>query len=96
VRMISVGQPPRAVPLTGSLCLAVATRIDGSIPQRLARPPTSEADDIRIANPSGLTVVAAKVTRNGSGWTADHAVVYRTARRLFEGTVYYRAPRQAG
>ncbi|MBV8167643.1 MAG: PrpF family protein, partial [Alphaproteobacteria bacterium] len=93
VRMISVGQPHRAVPLTGSLCLAVATRIDGSIPHRLARPPKSDADDIRIANPSGLTVVAAKVTRNGGGWTADHAVVYRTARRLFEGMVYYRAPR---
>jgi 2-methylaconitate isomerase len=89
VRMISVGQPHRAVPLTGAMCLAVATRIEGSIPHRLVRPPKTPADDIRIAQPSGLTVVAATVRRNG-GWVADNAVVYRTARRLMEGTVYYR------
>ena len=93
VRMISVGQPHRAVPLTGAMCLAVATRIEGSIPHRLARPPKSAADDIRIAQPSGLTVVAATVRRNGgpTTWIADNAVVYRTARRLMEGVVYYRA-----
>jgi 2-methylaconitate isomerase len=95
VRMISVGQPHRAVPLTGAMCLAVATRIEGSIPHRLARPPRSAADDIRIAQPSGLTVVAATVRRDG-GWIADGAVVYRTARRLMEGMVYYRAPATKG
>ncbi|HRD77439.1 MAG TPA: PrpF domain-containing protein, partial [Hyphomicrobiaceae bacterium] len=36
-RMISVGQPHRAIPLTGALCLAVATRTPGTIPNRLAR-----------------------------------------------------------
>jgi 2-methylaconitate cis-trans-isomerase PrpF len=93
VRMISVGQPHRAVPLTGAMCLAVATRVEGSIPHRLARPPKTAADDIRIAQPSGLTVVAATVRRNGGPtlWIADNAVVYRTARRLMEGVVYYRA-----
>jgi hypothetical protein len=90
VRMISVGQPHRAVPLTGAMCLAVASRIEGSIPHRLARTPRTPADDIRIAQPSGLTVVAATVRRNGV-WIADGAVVYRTARRLMEGMVYYRA-----
>jgi hypothetical protein len=90
VRMISVGQPHRAVPLTGAMCLAVASRIEGSIPHRLARTPRTPADDIRIAQPSGLTVVAATVRRNGV-WIADGAVVYRTARRLMEGIVYYRA-----
>ena len=91
-RMISVGQPHRAMPLTGAMCLAVATRIEGSIPHRLARPPRMPTDDIRIAQPSGLTVVAATVRRNGV-WIADNAVVYRTARRLMDGMVYYRAPR---
>jgi 2-methylaconitate cis-trans-isomerase PrpF len=89
-RMISVGQPHRAMPLTGAMCLAVATRIEGSIPHRLARVPRTPQDDIRIAQPSGLTVVAATVRRNGV-WIADNAVVYRTARRLMEGMVYYRA-----
>jgi 2-methylaconitate cis-trans-isomerase PrpF len=35
IRMISIGQPHRAVPITGAACLAVATRIRGSIPHRL-------------------------------------------------------------
>ena len=37
VRMISVGQAHRAVPLTGALCLAVATRLAGTIPATLAK-----------------------------------------------------------
>ena len=35
VRMISVGQPHRAVPITGAVCLAVAARVPGSIPAQL-------------------------------------------------------------
>ncbi len=92
VRMLSMGQPHRAVPLTGSLCLAVAARIEGSVVNRAARAPAASGDDIRIAQPSGLTVVAAEV-RDEGGWVADSAVVYRTARRLMEGAVLVPASR---
>src|ERR1700687_4078344 len=37
VRMISIGQPHRAVPLTGAMCLAVAARIGGTVVGRIAR-----------------------------------------------------------
>ncbi|MBF6559447.1 MAG: PrpF family protein [Candidatus Binataceae bacterium] len=96
VRMISIGQPHRAVPLTGAMCLAVASRIDGSVVNRLARRPTPPADAVRIAQPSGLTVVGAAVRPIDGGWHADHATVYRTARRLMEGTVFVRAAAFAG
>ena len=92
VRMLSMGQPHRAVPLTGPLCLAVAARIEGSVVNRAARPTAAPGDDIRIAQPSGLTVVAAEV-RDEGGWVADSAVVYRTARRLMEGAVLVPASR---
>src|SRR3546814_7701300 len=36
VRMISVGQPHRAIPLTAAICAAVAARLPGSVPQTLA------------------------------------------------------------
>ncbi|MEZ5854414.1 MAG: PrpF domain-containing protein [Hyphomicrobiaceae bacterium] len=93
VRVISNGQPHRATPLTGALCLSVATRIAGSIPNEMARSLSPDASKIRIGHPSGLIEVDAKVTSgaNGSAPNAEYAAVYRTARRLFEGRVLYRA-----
>ena len=96
-RVISNGQAHRATPLTGALCLAVAARIPGSIPAEMARRPGGEANLIRIAHPSGLTLVDAKVA-TGQGRIeplAEYAAVYRTARRLFEGRVLYRTPSEA-
>jgi 2-methylaconitate isomerase len=91
VRMISIGQPHRAVPLTGAMCLAVASRLPGSVAHRVARTPGSSETPVRIAQPSGLTVVGATVRRSADGWIADQATVYRTARRLMEGVVFVRA-----
>ncbi|WP_445502555.1 2-methylaconitate cis-trans isomerase PrpF family protein [Microvirga sp. G4-2] len=92
VRMISIGQPHRAVPITGALCLAVAARIPGSVPNVLAH---ATDEPIRIAHPSGVTVVDAKVSGTGSAENlhAEYGAVYRTARRLFEGAVLYRKGR---
>jgi len=94
VRMMSNGQAHRATPLTGALCLAVATRIAGSIPNALGRPPSGPSA-IRIAHASGRIVVDAKVDGAADGRQphAAYAAVYRTARRLFDGRVHYRANR---
>ena len=86
VRMISNGQPHRALPLTGSLCTAVAAGIEGTIVHEHARP--AGAGTLRIAMPSGVLTVGALVERDGEGWRAVRGSFYRTARRLFEGTVY--------
>ena len=94
VRMMSNGQAHRATPLTGALCLAVATRIPGSIPNEMARRLAPDASQIRIAHASGVIVVDAKISEPRLGQPhAEHAAVYRTARRLFEGRVHYRAGR---
>lgn len=90
VRMISVGQPHRAVPITGAICLAVAARVPGSIAQDLCASP---AGPIRIGHASGTTTVDAEVAIEGDG--QPHALsgtVFRTARRLMEGQVVYRMP----
>jgi len=91
IRMISLEQPHRAVPLTGAMCLAVAARIEGSLVHRIARRPAAMDEPVRIAQPSGLTVVGASVGREGDSWHAEQATVYRTARRLMDGAVYVRA-----
>ena len=86
VRMISVGRPHRAVPLTAALCLAIATRIEGSLAAEAAG--SAPEGDIRIAHPSGLALVAAEVAGKGAQAHAERATIYRTARRLMDGFVY--------
>src|SRR5215831_5311760 len=91
VRMMSNGQAHRATPLTGALCLAVTTRIPGSIPNEMARRLAPGASQIRIGHASGVIVVDAQIDQPKNGHPhAQFAAVYRTARRLFEGRVHYR------
>jgi 2-methylaconitate cis-trans-isomerase PrpF len=86
IRMLSMERPHRAVPMTGAMCLAVACRVEGSIPHDLAtrgiRP-----EEIRVAHPSGTLAVGAEVRQDNAGWRADSAVVFRTQRRLMQGAV---------
>ena len=90
IRMISVGQPHRAVPITGAICLAVAARVPGTLAHRFC---TGGTGSIRIGHPSGTILVDAGVTLDEDGSAcADYGAVFRSARRLFEGKVLYRAP----
>ena len=86
LRMISNGQPHRALPLTASLCAAVAARIEGSSVWQAAR--RDAGDALRLAMPSGVLTVGAEVRHGEAGWQAVRGSFYRTARRLFEGYVY--------
>jgi 2-methylaconitate cis-trans-isomerase PrpF len=90
-RMLSNGQPHRALPLTVSLCTAVAARLEGSVVHQAARVVTDRAAPIRIAMPSGILTVAADVVNKNGQWHAEQGAFYRTQRRLFEGYVYVRA-----
>jgi 2-methylaconitate cis-trans-isomerase PrpF len=92
-RIISNGQPHRALPLTGSLCMAVASRLEGSVVHAVTRRSSDAEAPIRIAMPSGVLTVAATVRRDGEAWTAEQGAFYRTQRRLFDGYVYVRASR---
>jgi 2-methylaconitate cis-trans-isomerase PrpF len=82
VRMLSNGNAHQAIPITSALCVAVACRTPGTLPWVLCQTP---AGALRIGHPSGVVVVEAKpdaVTQR-----IQHASVYRTARRLFQGEV---------
>jgi 2-methylaconitate cis-trans-isomerase PrpF len=86
IRMLSMERPHRAVPITGAMGLAVACRIEGSIPHALATK-GERPEEIRVAHPSGTLTVGAEVRRDGPCWQADSAVVFRTARLLMQGQV---------
>lgn len=88
VRIISNGQPHRALPLTASLCTAVAARIANTVVHEAAAPiPPGNA--IRLGMPSGILTVGADVQQSGDTWAARSGSFYRTARRLFDGRVYF-------
>ena len=89
-RMISAGQPHRATPLTGAMCLAVAGRLPGSIVAEALSERSEPDRDITIAHASGILTLGAKVRISGGEAVAEEVVVYRTARRLMEGRVFYR------
>jgi len=90
-RMISMGQPHKATPLTGAMCLAVAAHIPGSVVHEAlaGKPPQG---DILIGHPSGVLPVSASVVTQGDQVSVKEVTVYRTARRLMEGLVYLRPP----
>jgi 2-methylaconitate cis-trans-isomerase PrpF len=94
VRMISMGKPHLAIPLTGALCTAVAARIEGTVVADLARPVPPGAG-LRIATASGVVPGFADVGRTAEGWQAHSASVLRTARTLMTGVVYAPAGRAA-
>ena len=85
VRMISSNQPHRALPLTASLCVAVAACLPESLVHTVARYPGQ--GPMRLGMPSGVLTVSAEVRKDREGWYAQCGSFYRTARRLFEGRV---------
>jgi 2-methylaconitate cis-trans-isomerase PrpF len=95
-RMMSNGQPHRALPLTCTLCLAVAARVEGTVVNQVARASASPEAEIRIGMPSGVLTVAASVRKLEGQWHAAQGAFYRTQRRMFEGKVLVRASRVPG
>jgi len=87
VRMISMGLPHMAIPLTGAMCVAVAAQIDGTLVQECARP-AADGVPFRVGHGSGALPVTASVTRSGDDWFARSVSVFRTARVLMQGRVF--------
>lgn len=87
-RMLSMGRPHRALPLTGAMCLGVAARIPGTLVAAMLA--TAGEGEIRIGQPSGILPVNARVARSNAaeGWLAEGVEVIRTQRRLMDGRVY--------
>lgn len=88
IRMLSSGIPHRALPVTGSVCTAVATALAGTLPHRFLRP-GADTSSRRLGMPSGIIQVDANVTLQGGVPQAESGTLLRTCRRLFDGFVYY-------
>jgi 2-methylaconitate cis-trans-isomerase PrpF len=95
-RVVSSGNVHRALPATRSICTAVAARIEGSVVHRVTRHSDDPRSDLRLVHPSGVTVLAASVQLRNGQWFAEYGTIYRTQRRLFEGSVYVPASKVPG
>lgn len=87
VRALSVGQPHRAVPITVAMATAAAANIKGSTVYNNVSSEKADPDRITLGHSSGKIVVGAKFDEEGS---LKHATVFRTARRLMDGFVYWK------
>ena len=92
-RMIARGQAHRDMPLTRTLCMAVASRIEGTVVHEMTRATNDPDAELRIGMPAGVITAAAKVRKVDDAWFAERGSFLRTQRRLFEGSVLVRKPR---
>ncbi|KAJ5648270.1 hypothetical protein N7490_004642 [Penicillium lividum] len=87
-RALSVGQPHKAVPITVALALAAAARVSGStVALSVAGKDPIDDAGITIGHASGNLLVGANFDPAGA---LASATVFRTARRLFEGRVFWK------
>jgi 2-methylaconitate cis-trans-isomerase PrpF len=87
VRAISVGQPHRAVPITVAMATAAAANIEGSTVHDNVSSERVDPDGITLGHSSGKIMVGAKFDDTGY---LTNATVFRTARRLMDGFVYWK------
>jgi 2-methylaconitate cis-trans-isomerase PrpF len=87
VRALSVGQPHGAVPITVALALATAARLQGSTVADVKNSQAVDPAGITIGHASGSVLVGATFGADGG---LDYATVFRTARRLFEGRIFWK------
>ncbi len=86
VRAMSVGQPHRAIPVTVALAVAAAAKLPGTTVAECLRADEGQ-EGIDISHASGNLMVGAKFDSQGH---LEFATVYRTARRLMEGRVFWK------
>ena len=84
--MLSMGDAHRAVPITAGLCLAAISNISGTVAHGLSEP---KLENIKLGHPSGTLEVSAKVLKNSNEFKIEEVSVVRTARPLFDGSVFW-------
>jgi 4-oxalomesaconate tautomerase len=86
----------KAHPVTGTVCIASACAIPGTIASRIAPLPRAPQGMVKIEHPQGLIVIDLDVDFTGGKQDLRRAALIRTARRIFEGHVCVPAKVWAG
>jgi 2-methylaconitate cis-trans-isomerase PrpF len=90
-RLIFMNRMHEAMAGTGSMCLASASRIEGSVAHEVLKPEARNNPMLRIGHPNGVMNVVVEVSPSSSapeGVRFDKLGFARTARKIMDGTVY--------
>ncbi|ELP70981.1 4-oxalomesaconate tautomerase [Streptomyces turgidiscabies] len=79
-----------AIGVLGAASVAAGLRLPGGVGQGVARLPTHEDEPLRIEHPTGFLDLESVVDTDGPVPVAHRTAVVRTARKIFDGTVYPR------
>lgn len=93
-RQFSTGSTSKAMAATVTSCIGLAARIPGTIVHQLLTKRALSNVAIAIGHPSGLITVEAALQIDATGKHRPQSVrIYRTARRIADGTVYLKKDR---
>lgn len=87
-RMMSMGYFTHSFALTGAICTAGASKIEGTVVNEMLNDNAFEEDEIRIGFPAGILPIGVKIKKIEKRFQYQEALVYRTSRRLMDGYVY--------
>lgn len=88
VRMLSMGAPHGAIPITGAVGTAGAARITGTVVNEMIPATRKQSSAIRLGHAGGTLEVEATMQFEGAETKYVCGTVYRTARRIMEGYIY--------
>jgi len=77
----------KAHPVTGTVCIASACAITGTVASQISPLPPAPQGMIRIEHPQGMIILDLDVDFTGGKQELRRAALVRTARRIFEGLV---------
>ena len=87
VRLVFMNRLHESIAGSGSICLAAASRIPGSVVEATAA--GRRPGELLIGHPSGVTPAKVEARSGPGGVSFDVLGFSRTARRLMDGTAYY-------
>ena len=87
-RMFSMGKAHKAIMGTAGVNIGVACAIEGTLPFLVKRK-DSNLLETKVGNPSGIITAGAVVDKQDNFFNAKSAVMYRTARPLMTGKVFF-------
>jgi 2-methylaconitate cis-trans-isomerase PrpF len=92
-RLLFMQRMHKTHPVTGTVCMGAAARINGSVVEALLGERGAKERRITIGHPGGAIPVISEMETTPGGFSLKNAAILRTARIIMKGQVYLRFSR---